>query len=107
MKEQTPTSAKRKPYDSDITDVQWNILEPILPSPKRRGRPRKTNLREVVNVLRGDCPWWRASTRRAFVRIRIYGIIGFSGFCQLVFDCQALTPIRLGGIFGYGEKGKS
>ena len=58
MKEQTPTSAKRKPYDSDITDVQWNILEPMLPSTKRRGRPRKTNLREVVNVLRGDCPWW-------------------------------------------------
>ena len=51
MKEQTPTSAKRKPYDSDIADAQWSILNPMLPSPKRRGRPRKTDLREVVNAL--------------------------------------------------------
>ena len=40
------------------------------------------------------------------VRIRIYGIIGFSGFYPLVFDGQALIRIRLGGIFGCGEKGK-
>ena len=37
------------------------------------------------------------------VRIRIYGIIGFSGFYHLVFDRQALIRIRLGGIRGYGE----
>ena len=41
---------------------------------------------------------------RVFIRIRIYGIIGFSGFYSLVFDGQALVRIRLGGIFGCGEK---
>ena len=61
MKEQTPTSAKRKPYDSDLTDAQWSVLEPMLPPPNRRGRPRKTDLREVVNALvyalRSGCSW--------------------------------------------------
>ena len=32
------------------------------------------------------------------VRIRIYGIIGFSGFNRLVFDWQALIRIRPGGF---------
>ena len=39
------------------------------------------------------------------VRIRIYRIIGFSGFSRpRVFDWQALIHIRLGVIYGYGEK---
>ena len=51
MKDQTAASAKRKPYDSDLTDAQWSVLEPMLPPPSRRGRPRKTDLREVVNAI--------------------------------------------------------
>jgi putative transposase len=42
---------KRKPYPSDQTDAQWAVLEPLLPRPSRRGRPRKTDLREIVNAL--------------------------------------------------------
>ena len=61
MKTQTDISTKRKPYDSDLTDAQWSVLEPMLPPPKRRGRPRKTDLREVVNALvyalRSGCSW--------------------------------------------------
>ena len=61
MKAQTAASAKRKPYASDLTDAQWEILEPMLPPPKRRGRPRKTDLREVVSALvytlRSGCSW--------------------------------------------------
>ena len=61
MKDQTAASAKRKPYDSDLTDAQWSLLEPMLPPPSRRGRPRKTDLREVVNAiicaLRSGCAW--------------------------------------------------
>ena len=61
MKDQIATSAKRKLYDSDLTDAQWSVLESMPPPPKRRGRPRKTNLREVVNALicalRSGCAW--------------------------------------------------
>lgn len=42
---------RRKPYPSDLTDEQWALFKPLLPTPNRRGRPRKTELREVVNAL--------------------------------------------------------
>jgi putative transposase len=42
---------RRKPYPSDLTDEQWALLESLLPRRRRRGRPRKTDLREIVNAL--------------------------------------------------------
>jgi len=42
---------RRKPYPSDLTDAQWALLQPLLPPPEHRGRPRKTDLREIVNAL--------------------------------------------------------
>jgi putative transposase len=52
---------ERKPYPSDLTDEQWHLIEPMLPNAKPGGRPRKTNLREVLNALwylvRSGCPW--------------------------------------------------
>jgi len=51
----------RKPYPTDLTDEQWNILEPLLPPAKSGGRPRTVNLREVINTLlylnRTGCQW--------------------------------------------------
>lgn len=38
-------------YASDLTDAEWALIEPELPSRKRLGRPRTTDLREVVNAL--------------------------------------------------------
>src|SRR5512143_478061 len=52
---------KRKPYPSDLTDEQWNLLKRHLPAPKKRGHPITVNLREIVNailyVLRTGCQW--------------------------------------------------
>lgn len=49
------------PYPSDLTDMEWRILEPLLPLPFRRGRPRKYSLRDVLNaifyVIRTGCQW--------------------------------------------------
>lgn len=55
----------RKSYPSDISDAQWAKIEPLLPHPKSNsqigGRPRTTNIREVVNALfylaRSGCAW--------------------------------------------------
>ena len=51
----------RKPYPSDVTDKEWEQIEPLIPKPKRGGRPRTTNMREVFNailyVLRTGCQW--------------------------------------------------
>jgi transposase len=38
-------------YASDLTEAEWALSEPLMPSPSRIGRPRKTDLREVVNAL--------------------------------------------------------
>ncbi|MDT6940270.1 IS5 family transposase [Brucella pseudogrignonensis] len=38
-------------YASDLTDAEWTVIEPMMPAPGRLGRPRKTDLREVVNAL--------------------------------------------------------
>ena len=48
-------------YASDMTDGEWRLIEPLLPSPRRLGRPRTANLREVVNALlyiaETGCQW--------------------------------------------------
>ena len=52
---------KRKPYPSDLTDREWELLKPLLPPVKERGRKRQVDLREIVNaifyVLRTGCQW--------------------------------------------------
>jgi putative transposase len=49
------------PYPSDLSDEEWKLLEPLLPSPAHTGRKRKYELREIVNaifyLLRSGCTW--------------------------------------------------
>ena len=51
----------RTRYDSDVNDLEWLLLSPLIPSAKRGGRPRDTDMREVINaifyVLRTGCAW--------------------------------------------------
>ena len=51
----------RTPYRTDVTDQQWWLVEPLLPPPKRGGRPRSVDLREVFDairyLLRSRCHW--------------------------------------------------
>jgi putative transposase len=55
------TTQPRAVYDTDLTDAQWEILRPLLPPPPGGGRPRTTDMREVLNailyVLRSGCAW--------------------------------------------------
>jgi transposase len=48
-------------YASDLTDAEWALIAPLMPSPNRIGRPRKTSMREVVNALlylaSAGCAW--------------------------------------------------
>jgi len=55
---------QRKKYPSDLTDEQWVILGPMIPPAKQNtqgGRPRKVDMREVLNTLfylnRSGCQW--------------------------------------------------
>jgi len=48
-------------YPSDLTDAEWEQIEPLIPPAKRGGGKRRVNLREVVNgvmyVLSTGCQW--------------------------------------------------
>jgi len=52
---------EREQYATDLTDGQWEIIEPLLPLPCDRGAPRKIDRREVVNAIvylnRAGCAW--------------------------------------------------
>jgi putative transposase len=52
---------ERQRYPSDLSDAQWKLLAPLLPAPRRSGRPRTIDLREILNailyLLRTGCAW--------------------------------------------------
>ena len=43
--------AQRRGYATDLTDREWALIAPLLPPAKPGGRPRSTDLREVLNAL--------------------------------------------------------
>jgi len=45
----------QKRYNTDLTNQQWVIIEPLIPPAKDGGRPRTTDMREVVNTCRYIC----------------------------------------------------
>jgi putative transposase len=48
-------------YPSDLTDREWKSIKNYIPPARAGGRPRSTEMREVVNavfyVLRGGISW--------------------------------------------------
>ncbi|WP_337063515.1 transposase [Kineococcus sp. G2] len=50
----------RKAYPSDLSDAEWELIEPLLPKQGRMGRPRQ-DLREVLNgifyVIDNEAKW--------------------------------------------------
>lgn len=50
-----------RPYATDLSDAEWELLAPLLPAPARRGRPLKWSRRRVVEavfyLLRAGCTW--------------------------------------------------
>jgi transposase len=55
--------AAARRYPSDLTDEQWELIEPLLPKLPRgpAGRPRNYDRREIVNAIlylnRSGCSW--------------------------------------------------
>ena len=48
-------------YPTDLTEAEWTVLAELIPAAKPGGRPRTTDMREVVNAifysLRSGCQW--------------------------------------------------
>ena len=53
--------SERKAYPSDLTDAEWEILEPLIPEVSENATMETISRREIVNgilyVLRSGCPW--------------------------------------------------
>ncbi len=51
----------QEPYPSDLNDVEWALLRPLLNVPPKLGRPPRHDRRLVLNaifyVVRSGCAW--------------------------------------------------
>ena len=52
---------ERRSYVTDLTDSQWEVIEPLLPKPIKMGRPNAYSPREVINAIfyitKAGCAW--------------------------------------------------
>lgn len=50
-----------KPFLSDLSDIEWQILEPLIPPEKPGGKHRSIDMREIANAIlylvRNGCTW--------------------------------------------------
>jgi transposase len=48
-------------YPTDLSDAEWERLDPLLPAPRTSGRPKTHSPRAILDaifyVLRSGCPW--------------------------------------------------
>ena len=60
-------------YESDVTDDEFGLIEPLLPSAKPGGRQRTTDLRDAIQYLiRTGCQW-RMLPKKFPPRSTVYG----------------------------------
>ena len=66
----------RYPYPSDLSNTEWVLLEPLLASSERRGRPPKRSARRTVDavfyLLRSGCAWRILPPRIPYSRQTVY-----------------------------------
>src|SRR3954468_2164682 len=119
----------RTPYDTDLTDPEWEHLKPLVPVVKPGGRPPIHSRREILNgifyAVRSGCAWkllphdlppWRTvyhyfwSWRRSGTWQKIHDSIRESVReaagrhpepSGAVVDSQSVQTAERGGIRGY------
>ena len=130
----TPTTRRQHSrmglrYETDLTDAEWAVIEPLMPRPAPCGRPPVWTTREVLNaifyVLRGGISWRlipkdlppRSTTYGYFSRWRDAGLFGRINHhlvmadrervgreaspSAAVLDSQSIKTIESGGPRGY------
>jgi len=51
----------KEPYPSDLTESEWKLIKPLIPSPRLFGRPPRYEKRAILNamfyIVRSGCSW--------------------------------------------------
>ena len=116
-------------YPSDLTDAQWALVGPHIPSAKFGGRPRTTDVRAVldaiIDLLRTGCQWrqlpsdfppwptvhgyfrgWRMSDVWALLHRALYPRARLAAGREpdptvVIMDGQSVTTAEQGGVRGF------
>src|SRR3712207_3992179 len=51
----------RKSYPTDLSDAQWEYVEPHVPTPRAAGKPKRHSLRQILEAIfymvPSGCAW--------------------------------------------------